>query len=213
MRNNSVIVATNAIFLIQGLIEILKNAYFQVFTAVNDNELKTKIKTYNPCFIFLEHCFHENGTDEFIRDIVSVNRNIHIVMWTSVDIKPLAAARFIHAGAESFISLRDSEENIEKTISYIVCGNIYYPDVVETSLDRDCFFNVNGKLFTKREREVMKLCVPGNTNADIARILSITAHTVKFHKSNIYRKLGGNKSNDILSKAIKNGIISLEDFQ
>jgi len=212
MRSNSVIVATNAIFLIQGLIKKLINADFQVFTAVNDNELKTKIKSYNPCFIFLEHCFHGNGTDEFIRDIMSINRNIHIVMWASVDIKPLFAARFIHAGAESFLSLRDNEENIERIIYHITCGNIYYPTDVEAALDRDCLFKVNGKLFTKREREIMKLCVSGNTNADIAKILSITVSTVKFHKGNIYKKIGGNKNNDILGKAIKNGIISLEDF-
>ena len=212
MRNKSVIAATNAIFLIQGLIKKLINADFQVFTAVNDNELKAKIKSYNPCFIFLEHCFHGNGTDEFIRDIVSINRNIHIVMWASVDIKPLFAARFIHAGAESFLSLRDSEENIDNILYRIACGNFYYPNDVETALDRDCLFKVNGKLFTKREREIMKLCVPGNTNADIAKILSITDHTVKFHKGNIYKKLGGNRNNDILGKAIKNRIISLEDF-
>jgi len=212
MRGNSVIVATNAIFLIQGLIKKLINADFQVFTAVNDNELKAKIKFYNPCFIFLEHCFHENGTDEFIRDIVSINRNIHIVMWASVDIKPLLAARFIHAGAESFLSLRDSEESIDNILYRIACGNIYYPADVETALDRDCIFKVNGKLLTKREREIMKLCVPGNSNADIAKILSITVPTVKFHKGNIYKKLGGNRNNDILGKAIKNGIISLDDF-
>jgi len=59
----------------------------------------------------------------------------------------------------------------------------------------------------------MKLCVPGNTNADIAKILSITVSTVKFHKGNIYKKIGGNRNNDILCRAIKNEIISLEDFK
>ena len=49
-------------------------------------------------------------------------------------------------------------------------------------------FKAIGKLFTKREREVMKLCVPGNTNADIAKILSITVPVVKFHKGNIFKK-------------------------
>ena len=120
---------------------------------------------------------------------------------------------FIHAWAESFLSLRDSEENIDKILYRIACGNFYYPNDVETALDRDCLFKVNGKLFTKREREIMKLCVPGNTNADIAKILSITVSTVKFHKGNIYKKVGGNKNNDILGKAIKYGIISLKDFE
>lgn len=213
MRDNSVIVATNAIILIQGLLEKLQKAGFLVYIATDDNELETKIKTHYPRFVFLEHCFHGSGTDEFIHDIMRINSNIRIVMWASSDIKPLAAARFIHAGAESFFSLRDSIENIEKIIFLIAAGNTYYPVDVDAALDRACIITARGKQFTKREREIMKLCVPGNTNEDIANILSISADTVKFHKGNIYRKLGGNKNNDILRKGIKIGIITLEDFQ
>ena len=45
-------------------------------------------------------------------------------------------------------------------------------------------------LLSTRELEVLKLLASGSTNGEIARILWVTEQTVKFHVSNIYRKLG-----------------------
>jgi DNA-binding NarL/FixJ family response regulator len=43
---------------------------------------------------------------------------------------------------------------------------------------------------TPREREILGLAARGHTNARIGRELWITEQTVKFHLSNVYRKLG-----------------------
>jgi DNA-binding NarL/FixJ family response regulator len=43
---------------------------------------------------------------------------------------------------------------------------------------------------TARELEVLRLVAAGSTNGDIARKLWVTEQTVKFHLSNLYRKLG-----------------------
>ena len=43
---------------------------------------------------------------------------------------------------------------------------------------------------TKREREILILVAQGHANAAIGRKLWVTEQTVKFHLSNIYRKLG-----------------------
>ena len=42
---------------------------------------------------------------------------------------------------------------------------------------------------TKREKEILELVAEGLSNAEIARLLWVTEQTVKFHLSNIYRKL------------------------
>jgi DNA-binding NarL/FixJ family response regulator len=42
---------------------------------------------------------------------------------------------------------------------------------------------------TKREREILQLVAEGYSSAQLARMLWITEQTVKFHLSNIYRKL------------------------
>jgi len=45
-------------------------------------------------------------------------------------------------------------------------------------------------VLTRREREILQLVAEGLSNANIARQLWVTEQTVKFHLSNIYRKLG-----------------------
>jgi len=42
---------------------------------------------------------------------------------------------------------------------------------------------------TKREREILRLVAEGHSNAQLARMLWVTEQTIKFHLSNIYRKL------------------------
>jgi DNA-binding NarL/FixJ family response regulator len=42
---------------------------------------------------------------------------------------------------------------------------------------------------TRRELEILRLVSEGHSNAELARMLWVTEQTVKFHLSNIYRKL------------------------
>ena len=42
---------------------------------------------------------------------------------------------------------------------------------------------------TRRELEILQLVAEGHSNAQLAKMLWVTEQTVKFHLSNIYRKL------------------------
>jgi DNA-binding NarL/FixJ family response regulator len=42
---------------------------------------------------------------------------------------------------------------------------------------------------TRRELEILQLVAEGHSNAELARMLWVTEQTVKFHLSNVYRKL------------------------
>jgi DNA-binding NarL/FixJ family response regulator len=48
----------------------------------------------------------------------------------------------------------------------------------------------NAPGLTKREVEILQLVSEGHSNGELARMLWVTEQTVKFHLSNIYRKLG-----------------------
>jgi DNA-binding NarL/FixJ family response regulator len=62
---------------------------------------------------------------------------------------------------------------------------------------------------TTREREVLDLLGRGLSNRLIARELHISEHTVKFHISSLYAKLGVNNRAEAVSRGARYGLISL----
>lgn len=62
---------------------------------------------------------------------------------------------------------------------------------------------------TARETEVLELLSQGLSNKLIARQLSISEHTVKFHVSSIYTKLNASSRTDAVSKGARLGLITL----
>ena len=207
---NSAVIASNAGFLVEALYNKLCDINFKVYLASNDKDLTTRIKFNFPRFIFLEHCFSADDTDNYIHKIIKVFRSLHIIIWTAFEIKPIEAARFIHAGAESFFSLRDSRENVEKILNRIAMGKTYCPDDVEAVLESDCSIPIFGVSLTDREIQIVKLF--GYTDREIARRLTVSVHTVVYHKTNIYKKCPGKRKNEILREAVKKGIVNQEDL-
>jgi DNA-binding NarL/FixJ family response regulator len=61
---------------------------------------------------------------------------------------------------------------------------------------------------TARELEVLELLSAGLPNKQIARKLRISEHTVKFHISSIYTKLGAASRTEAVSPGARRGLIS-----
>ncbi len=59
---------------------------------------------------------------------------------------------------------------------------------------------------TRREVEVLQLVSNGMTNRAVARALWVTSETVKFHLSNVYRKLGVGNRAEASEWAHENGV-------
>lgn len=62
---------------------------------------------------------------------------------------------------------------------------------------------------TARELEVLELMGQGLPNKQIARTLQISEHTVKFHISAIFAKLGAASRTDAVGRAARQGLIAL----
>jgi two-component system response regulator DevR len=67
--------------------------------------------------------------------------------------------------------------------------------------------NVGDAGLTRREREILQLVAEGHSNAQLARMLWVTEQTVKFHLSNIYRKLDVSNRTEASRWAQRNGLL------
>lgn len=65
---------------------------------------------------------------------------------------------------------------------------------------------------SEREIEIIKLIAEGCINKEIADRLFLSNHTINTHRKNIMQKLGINNTSGIVLFAVKEGIVSANDF-
>jgi DNA-binding NarL/FixJ family response regulator len=127
------------------------------------------------------------------------------------------------------LSMFDDAENIEKALDYgasgyvvksinpldlpstirgVFEGTVYHPRGASggSGPSESTPAPSNGGL-TNRELAILRLVAEGLSNLDIASQLFVTEQTVKFHLSNIYRKLGVGNRTEATRYAYKNGLI------
>jgi DNA-binding NarL/FixJ family response regulator len=206
--NNIVVIASTAGFLVDSLRDKLRDFDFRTIVANNDSELKQRINTVYPRYIFLEHCFMKNCTDEYLQKIIKSNHNLHVVIWTASEIAPVTAARFFHAGAESYFSLRETGDKIDNIFKLFLFGKTYCPSDIEGIINTEISLPIIGAPLTDKEIQIMKLI--DKSDKEIAETLRITINTLYFHKKNIYKKLGKNRKQELVSEAIRMKIIPAE---
>lgn len=77
-------------------------------------------------------------------------------------------------------------------------------------LDMNKPYNCEPVNLSDREMEIINSVAEGLSSKEIKEVLNLSVHTINTHKRNIYRKLGINKSSDLIRFAVKNGM--MEDF-
>ena len=98
------------------------------------------------------------------------------------------------AGAVAYVVKTAHSDDVAVAIRQTFSPSLFLPGVTPTPST-----NGNGHVaadahpavetLTKREREILQLVAEGHSNSQLARMLWVTEQTVKFHLSNIYRKL------------------------
>ena len=68
-----------------------------------------------------------------------------------------------------------------------------------------------GPSLTSREQEILELVAGGASNGEIARRLWVTEQTVKFHLSNVYRKLGVRNRTEASRRAYLDGVLDRDE--
>ncbi len=68
------------------------------------------------------------------------------------------------------------------------------------------------KNLTIREEQVLNLLLRGHSNKSMARIMSVTSHTIKAHLESIYRKFGVHNKVQAVIYAMVNRIGDLDNL-
>ncbi|HYF26775.1 MAG TPA: response regulator transcription factor [Baekduia sp.] len=107
-----------------------------------------------------------------------------------------AAARA--AGAAGFVPKEWPASDIADAVRMVGRGMTVFEPVEEPA----------GPPLSEREREVLGLMSSGATNAEIAKRLHLSPHTVKEHTSGVYRKLGVRNRTQAVQRAQRLGLLA-----
>ena len=133
-------------------------------------------------------------------------------LWISDDLQALQALRALPLSAWGLLSSEASSEELIAALHAIYQGLIVAPLTRLDSLWIENPNNKAGELFeqlTPREAEILELLAQGLANKQIALYLEISEHTVKFHISSIYAKLGATNRMEAVRTGLQLGLITL----
>jgi two-component system response regulator DevR len=93
------------------------------------------------------------------------------------------------AGASVYCVKTAAKDDLMAGIRQAFEASIYLAHSVTTPATRESVGALETPELTRRELEILRLVAEGHSNSQLARMLWVTEQTVKFHLSNIYRKL------------------------
>jgi DNA-binding NarL/FixJ family response regulator len=129
---------------------------------------------------------------------------IKTVVLSACDDRPTIDAA-LHAGATAYVLKSAQTVDIASVLRQASSGAVFHAPTYAASRSGDADA-ASAPPLTDRERSILSAVASGMTTAAISRDLWISEHTIKFHLTNIYRKLGVANRAGAVRYALEHGI-------
>ncbi len=153
------------------------------------------IKIHQPDLIIVD--LELGGRDglDLVKDTKNRYPLIPMLVLTMHD-ESVYAERSLRAGAAGYVTKQQLDETLLVAIRYVLAGEIYMSDQLQTQLATKCLGQSNHMAphspqnsLTDRELQVFRLIGEGRTTRQIAENLSLSIKTIESHREHIKCKL------------------------
>ncbi len=193
----------------QGLVSVLEDEddLEVVGTAATGREAVRMVSRLQPDVVLLDLEMPELDGVEAIPQLLAAKASLAILVFTAYDTDERVLGA-IRAGARGYMLKGASGDDIARGIRVVHGGGSYLePRVANTLLAEVSSPHRPGGGLTEREREVLRLVADGLPTKQIARSLSISERTVKFHVNSILRKLDADNRAQAVAVASQRGLL------
>jgi DNA-binding NarL/FixJ family response regulator len=176
-------------------------------------EALTLIGRHEPDLFITELCTGDDEADAFthLREARAKQADLRIVVLSTYDAPPQIEAA-LASGATAYVLKTAHSDDLAAAVRQAFENSFYFADsrgvqALETTRPEQS----NGARpadLTKREIEILRLVSEGHSNAELSRMLWVTEQTVKFHLSNIYRKLNVSNRTEASRWAHLHGVLT-----
>jgi DNA-binding NarL/FixJ family response regulator len=170
------------------------------------------ISEHNPDLLVGELIDSQSGlkAPETIRSVRERAPGVQVIALSSVS-DPEQIDHALSVGAVAYVIKTAQSEDLASAVRYAFERSVFFPSrqsAVKGETPRPPSEEAGS--LTRREVEILRLVAEGHTNAQLARLLWVTEQTVKFHLSNIYRKLDVANRTEASRWAQLHGLLPLE---
>ena len=180
-------------------------------TATEPDQAHELLAEHNPDLFVVELAVYAGRVDAADAFRVARERapGVRIIALSSIA-DPEQISRALNAGVIAYVIKTAQPDDLASAIRQAFEHSVFFPGTAGTSAVPTVAPLETADPLTKRELEILRLVAEGHTNAHMARTLWVTEQTVKFHLSNIYRKLGVANRTEAGRWAQLHGLLSLE---
>ena len=177
-------------------------------TTHRGNEVVALVEDQLPDVVLLNHLMPGLKGPETLKLLAARHPQIKLVMLSASE-DPAHIAEALHAGAAAYIGKRIDPRDLASALRQIVEGVVHQAGsgvcgaVPAAAVEAD----VCAHDLTPRELTMLEAIAQGTSTKAISRDLWISEKTVKFHLTNIYRKLGVHNRTGAMQYAYRHKLI------
>jgi DNA-binding NarL/FixJ family response regulator len=169
-------------------------------------ELKHLVERRDPTVVLVDLTMPGVDGVEHIEFLHEAYPELKIVVLSASDDRPTIDAA-LRAGAGAYVLKSAYTTDIAAVLRQASSGAVfhapaYHPTASERSNEPEL------PVLTAREQSILAKVAGGLTTAAISRELWVSEHTIKFHLTNIYRKLGVANRASAIRYALEHGIVA-----
>ena len=195
-----------------GLASLLTaDPMFQVVGTFSIDDALTRVEDLQPEVVLLD--LDSPSDESLLAAIQSGGALVNSSLMILTEDPESLAGDVLGSGLRAILPRYATPEEIIAAIQAAATGLVaLHPEVFDSMLSRirpgqQSELDPSGQILTPREIEVLRMIAEGLGNKEIASKLSISDHTVKFHISSIFAKLGASNRAEAVTLGIRYGLI------
>ena len=148
------------------------------------------VDEHRPDVLLTDYSVNDGELDavECLRRAHELHPELRTVVLAATD-QPQQIQSAFAAGASVYCVKTAEQEDLLAAIRQSFTTSIYLAHALNALAPKETVPAAETPELTRRELEILRLVAEGHSNSQLARLLWVTEQTVKFHLSNIYRKL------------------------
>ena len=199
------------------LAKALRDAHLTVETAHNGADADALLHTQEYSLVLLDLTLPKMDGLDCLREIKSRWPEAKVIVLTMHEDENYIK-QAMQAGAAAYVHKSAADTDLFKAIDAVQAGQLYLSQqdsslLLHVLLKQDLAPVDNQApfvLLSPREREVLRLIAHGYSMAEVAERLSLSIKTVDTYKTRLMEKLGTTKKSELVSYALKYGLLSNE---